>query len=284
MNKINKDLLSKKEKEYKLSFDYKSVTYNTTFYKYYIDKNFEKNPFKKNMLEYHIGFERDEGECAFLGYVPEDELFYISLIVSKSREGKHPKCFNPSIPEKGAMDLLVHLCICLSYFINPNFKKFSLYDMAVIMRNEDYLKDKPLSWVKYFKSYSETSYSKYGFFIREDELNLIDSEEGYTLFKEYMRILKNFIQEKRLIDILEDKEMLEILGKENVDKLKNLTLENLLKTIIEDENLTYIYTKLMKNKKIGSMINIQGDYYLSKYYYENIINLEDKVSNVNIKN
>jgi hypothetical protein len=281
MKKIIKDLISKKEKEYKLSFDYKSITYNTTFYKHFIDKKYEGNHFKKDMLEYYIGFERDKNECAFLGYIPEDEMFYISLINSKSREGDNPKCFNPPLPEKGSMDFLIQLCISLSYIINSKFKKFELYDMAVIIRNEDWKKDKPLGWLKYFRNYSETAYSKYGFFIREGELELTDSEEGYLLFKKYMSVLKEFIQTNRLKDVLNEKEIIEILPEEQ-RYLETLTLENLLKTIIEDENLIYLYKKLLENEKLGSMINIQGEYYLSRYYYENLINDNDKVSNIKI--
>jgi hypothetical protein len=280
--KLFKDLISKKEKEYKLSFDYKSITYNTTFYKHFIDKKYEGNHFKKDMLEYYIGFERDNSECAFLAYIPEDEMFYISLINSKSRQGDNPKCFNPPLPEKGAMDFLIQLCISLSYTINPKFKKFELYDMAVIIRNEDYTKDKPLGWLKYFRNYSETAYSKYGFFIREGELELTDSEEGYLLFKKYMSVLKEFIQTNRLKDILNEKEILEILGEEQ-RYLETLTLEDLLKTIIEDENLIYLYKRIIKNEKLGPMINIEGEYYLSRYYYENLIKPEDKVSNIKIK-
>jgi hypothetical protein len=282
MKKIIKDLISNKEKEYKLSFDYKSITYNTIFSKHFVDKNDYKNHFEKDMVEYYIGFERDKSECAFLGYIPEEEMFYISLINSKVREGDNPKCFNPPLPEKGAMDFLVQLCISLAYTINPKFKKFNLLDTVVIIRNEDWKKDKPLGWLKYFKNYSETSYSKYGFFIREEELELTDSEEGYLLFKKYMSVLKEFIQTNRLKDVLNEKEILEILP-EKQRYLETLTLEDLLKTIIEDENLIYLYKKLLENEKLGSMINIQGEYYLSRYYYENLIKPEDKVSNIKIK-
>jgi hypothetical protein len=281
MKKIIKDLISNKEKEYKLSFDYKSITYNTIFSKHFVDKNDYKNHFEKDMVEYYIGFERDKSECAFLGYIPEEEMFYISLINSKVREGDNPKCFNPPLPEKGAMDFLVQLCISLAYTINPKFKKFNLLDTAVIIRNEDWKKDKPLGWLKYFKNYSETSYSKYGFFIREEELELTDSEEGYLLFKKYMSVLKEFIQTNRLKDVLNEEELLEILP-EKQRYLETLTLEDLLKTVIEDENLIYLYKKLMENEKLGSMINITGEYYLSRYYYENLIKPEDKVSNIKI--
>lgn len=294
--KLLKDLISKKEKEYKLSFDYKNIIYNTTFYKHFLDINHEKNTFGKDMVEYHIGFERDKGVCAFLGYVPEDEMFYISLIVAKGRDGENPKCFNPPLPEKGAMDVLVHLCISLAYTLNPNFKKFELSDIAVISHPEFDInnnKDKPLSWIKYLRNYSETAYSKYGFIIREGELELTNRVASVELFRGYMSVLKRFIQEKRLIDLLEDEELLEILktpespetkflGEQNIE-LKELTLEDFLrKIIIEDENLTYLYYKLIKNEKIGSMINIQGEYYLSRYYYENLINDSDKVSNIKI--
>lgn len=234
------------------------------------------------MFEYLIGFESDKDECAFLGYIPEEEMFYISLINSKVREGDNPKCFNPPLPEKGAMEFLVQLCISLAYTINPKFKKFELYDQAVIIRNEDWKKDKPLGWLKYFRNYSETAYSKYGFFIREGELELTDSEEGYLLFKKYMSVLKEFIQTNRLKDVLNEEELLEILGEEQ-RYLETLTLENLIKTIIEDENLIYLYKKLIENEKLGLMINITGEYYLSRYYYENLIKPEDKVSNIKIK-
>lgn len=279
--KLLKDLISKKEKKYKLNFEYKSITYNTTFYKHFIDKFSEKNHFEKDMIEYSIGFERDKDECAFLGYIPEDEFFYISLINAKVREGDNPKCFNPPLPEKGAMDFLVQLCISLAYTINPKFKKFELYDQAVIIRNKDYTKDKPLSWLKYFRNYSETAYSKYGFILREEELDLTNSIEGVELFKKYMSVLKQFIQVKRLIDLLNDEELLETLGENNIN-LKYLTLENLLKTVIEDENLIYLYKKIIENEKLGPMINITGEYYLSRYYYENLIQDSDKVSNIKI--
>ena len=288
MKKIIKDLLAKNEKEYKLSFDYKSITYNTTISKSFIDKDFDTNHFKKDMVEYHIGFDSlKKGQCAHLGYIIEDQMFYISLIVSKNpREGDPPKCFNPPLPEKGGMDLLIYLCISLAYTLNPKFKKFELYDMAVLAHPLGELKDKPLGWIKYFRNYSETAYSKYGFFIREGELELANSEKGYELFKQYMTVLKEFIQNKKLNDVLNDEEIAGIVEEEQ-DKmtllnLKDLTLEELLKTLINNEELTHIYRELIVNEKLGSMINIAGYYYLSTYYYENVINKNDKVTNIKI--
>jgi hypothetical protein len=289
MDKIIKDLISIKDddKEYKLNFVYKNITYNTTFSK---EITYNHSYFRNDIISYNIGFERDKGDCVFLIYVPKDEIFCLDTINTKNKTGENPKCFNPPLPEKGTLDILVNLCISLAYLLNPKFKRFEILDLASI-------KMKPLSWLKYFRNYSETAYSKYGFILREEELNLTDSIEGVELFNKYMSVLKQFMKEKRLVDLLNEEEIEEILktpetqetkflgenNKQTLDFLKYLTLENLIKTLIEDENHRNLYRKIIRNKKIGPMINIQGDYYLSRYYYENLIKPEDKVSNIKIK-
>jgi hypothetical protein len=264
----------------KIEFDYKEEHYTIH----------GRTRVRGNKIHIDFSYYGDEVACIMLEYNFVREEFYLGKLQAKKLGSSSAKdrgfCMKPALKEKGALDLLVMFSIKLSEIINPNSKVY-LYDLATVNDN------KPLSLLKFF-SKGETTYSKYGFIRKKETLKFKDDSKSYEGFLRYMKDLETYFKIFKLEELEEDtlKNLRKIINsenrqrrKENLEPIsfsKNYTLEKFIKILTKtqywDEGIILI------NKDHNNIldINLNTDWYLSKYYYKHNISSKEKVKNVKI--
>jgi hypothetical protein len=185
-------------------------------------------------------------------------------------------CLKPSLPEKGALDILVMLSLAIADYIDKGCM-VKIEDGAKIDNNY------PLSWRKFFTK-GETTYSKYGFILREPD-------EPFETFQEDLDILEILLQDKVLdniskIVIQKIQKEVTIINKHLKEKKKpllrfneNETLEKFLKDTLDSRK----YDKIMDilDEELG--IELRGPWYLSWGYYDLFIPDSLKVHDLHMK-
>jgi hypothetical protein len=219
----------------------------------------------------------DNFPCIELIYhnYPGQNIFEVMGIASKDYDNdgisKTLTCLSPSLPNKGALELLVMTALGIAKYIDSSARVF-IDDKAT-------LDGTSLSWLKYFDKY-ETTYSKYGFIIRGDSG---DDSFSYPIFENFMKIQLRDVLRMKLKDIYPETILNKI--KESYEKINkklsiNQTLEKTIKTFIQ-ANKTGPITKYLDKGKYD-FINLEGIWELSWYYYNNNISEEKKIKQLKI--
>ncbi len=213
-----------------------------------------------------------------LDYIINKRIFNVYKLRAlpwKAAEGSaRIKCFEPGLPAKGALDILVFLSLAIAEKIDPE-ARVKIKDDARIENN------KVLSWLKYFAC-KQTAYSKYGFILRERDLSQLPADQAAAYFKDYMtkqmpQMLKLKLHEavdKKTIKLME-KAYKEYSLDSNMKAPKlspNFTLQRIIGDWIETDYLGEILDIMKKNINI----DLRGIWYLDwKYYYS--LRSEDRV-------
>lgn len=228
-------------------------------------------------IRIRLSHEDDNLPCIELIYhnYPGQTLFEVMGIASKIYENdgtsKTLTCLSPPLHNKGALDLLVMTTLGIAKYMDPNGRVF-IDDKATIDGTS-------LSWLKYFEKY-ETTYSKYGFIIRDDAG---DDSLSYPIFENFMKIQLKDILLMKLKDIYPENILNKIKeSNEKINKkmLINQTLEKTIKIFIQANKTGYITQYLDKGKY--NFINLEGIWELSWYYYNNNISEDKKIQQLKI--
>jgi hypothetical protein len=259
-----------KTTELELDFLFKNV--------YYKIKGISK--YKNNKLHINFGNYGDEFPCIMLEYDSKKREFKVyklrAVAFGGYNEDDRVVCLKPTLPEKGALDILVMLSLAIADYIDKGCM-VKIEDGAKIDNNY------PLSWRKFFTK-GETTYSKYGFILREPE-------DIFETFQEDLDILEMLLQDK-ISDNLSKSAIQKIykeintINKRFKEKKKpllhfneNETLEKFVKDILESRK----YDKIMDilDEELG--IELRGIWYLSWEYYDLFIPDSLKVHDLHMK-
>ena len=258
----------------KYTFTYQTITYTA----------FLQIRNKKDVITINIGEFGDTFPCIMLKYTKKDNVFSIDKLRAQPfggySEDDRVLCIRPSLPEKGALNILVLLSLAiindmLDKGIVKN-SKIKIFDLAI---NDRY----PISWYKYFIGKKETAYSKYGFIIRNIKKNIS--------FDNYMnQIIPNILNQKMSI-FSKDEDFQYLLQDFNgflrSKKLRaikfsmNETIEDFIKRVL-DTKRPEKYSELLEYMNAITEFDIRGTWYWSKDYYEK--NVTDKIQIINIDN
>jgi hypothetical protein len=259
-----------KTTELELDFIFKNTHYKI--------KGISKN--KNNKLHINFGNYGDEFPCIMLEYDIKKRIFIVSKLRAVAfggyNEDDRVVCLKPNLPEKGALDILVMLSLSIADYIDKGCI-VTIRDDAKIDNNY------PLSWRKYFTK-GETTYSKYGFVLR-------DPEDTFETFQEDLDILEMLLQDK-VSDNLSKSSIQKIykevnsINKRFKEKKKSLIqfseneiLEKFLKDILESRK----YDKIMDVLEDELGIELRGTWYLSWEYYDLFISESLKVHDLHMK-
>lgn len=260
----------KKKSEIQLDFIFKNVHYKI--------QGISK--VKNNIVYLNFGHYGDEFPCIMNEYNSKKNEFWIHKLRAQSfggwNEDDRVICLKPELPAKGALDVLVMLSIAIAEYIDENCKVY-INDDAKIDNNY------PLSWRKFFTK-GETTYSKYGFILR-------DPKDSIDSFQEELDILELFLQDsisehlsKSVIQII--KKEVDLINKKLKEKKKPVIhfneeekFEKLIKEVLE----TRKYDKIMDLVDKELNIDLRGVWFLSWEYYESYIPEKYKVLDLVIK-
>ncbi len=247
-----------------IEFIYKGTEYHIKG-----DISRSKDKASNEQLNIVLGSADDPFPCIMLDYIINKRVFNVYKLRAlpwKAVEGSaRIKCFEPALPAKGALDLLVFLSLAIAEKIDSG-ARVKIKDDARIENN------KVLSWLKYFAS-KQTAYSKYGFILRERDLSQPPSQAA-TYFKDYMtkqmpQMLKLRLHEavdKNTIKLME-KAYKEYSHDMKAPKLSpNFTLERIIGDWINTEYLGEILDIMKKNIHI----DLRGIWYLDWEYYHGL--------------
>ena len=276
------DFLYDPEKTFYLDckFQYKQQNYN-------ISGQYKYRPYRKDMMMvFNFGYAGDDFPCIKLEYNLDKNEFHVwklrAQAFGSSPDSDRVTCLQPSLPVKGALDILVMFSLGFAEKIAPDSTVYIL-DAATVDDN------KPLSWLKFFEK-STTTYAKYGFIRRKNTLKFKDSESS-SIFKFYMKTAVPHNLNQKLDTILSPK-TLKLLKSEYVVQNINLKRYN-YKPIIFNSNDTLLkvvkaWSKTPYCDEIFKIINdefefdIRGVWYLSWSYYHNLPIFE-KIQKLKIK-
>lgn len=221
----------------KFTFIYINETYTIKG----IVKDFEKTVYM------NLGYAGDEFPCIMLEFDKVSRKCNISKLRAQKFGGWNKDnriiCMKPALKKTGALNILVHLSLAI---VRKYMGRVITYINDGAMVDDRY----PLSWKKFWLS-KGTTYSKYGFRLREPKQN---SE----FFKTYMKNIRLKLQQRM--------------------KGSNITFENYLKNIF-DKRLVNLYDPVFKNNELKE-IDIRGIWYMDWKYYDDI---SEKVSITNLK-
>lgn len=252
----------------KINFLYKNVQYTITGNCEVTDK----------ILKINLGSDSDFS-CIKLvyHYYPNYSALEVLGITAKyyadnNNIGKILTCMDPPLPERGSLDILVMLSLAIAKYIDPKCQVF-IDDKAQI-------DGKDLSWLKYFDK-RETTYSKFGFIMRDDES--VDDHLAYPIFRHFMDIELQEIMKMKIKDIY---------NKTILDEIKKLYDTKIgLPMSVNDTLEKTIRDFLKVGRNVGrfidkgkyDFINLQGIWELSWYYYDNNINESQKIQNLRME-
>lgn len=245
-----------------LVFTYKGTTYNATG-----DITMGKDRTGTEQLNIVIGSVADPFPCIMLDYIINKRVFNVYKLRAlpwKAAEGtERIKCFEPALPAKGALDILVFLSLAIAERIDPG-ARVKIKDDARIENN------KVLSWLKYFAN-KQTAYSKYGFILRERDLTGGPGTDAAAKFKHYMTTQMPQMLKLKLHEAV-DKKTIKLMEKAYKEygmqkKLSpNFTLERIIGDWIETDYLGEILDIMKKNIHI----DLRGIWYLDWNYYHGL--------------
>jgi hypothetical protein len=254
-----------------IEFIYKGTEYHI---KGDITRSHVQNTDQLNIV---LGSADDPFPCIMLDYIINKRIFNVYKLRAnpwKAVEGSaRIKCFEPALPAKGALDILVFLSLAIAEKIDPG-ARVKIKDDARIENN------KVLSWLKYFAA-KQTAYSKYGFILRERDLSQPPADAA-AHFKDYMTKQMPQMLKLRLHEAVDKKtiKLMEKAYKEysldsdmKAPKLSpNFTLQRIIGDWIETEYLGEILDIMKKNIHI----DLRGIWYLDWEYYHGL-RPEDRV-------
>ncbi len=248
-----------------IDFTYKGISYH-------INGTVTKDRDRANNEQLGFVFQAPEDPfpCAMLDYNITKRIFNVYKLRAlpwKAAAGEERiKCLEPSLPAKGALDILVFMSLAIAEEIDPE-ARVKIKDDARIENN------KVLSWLKYF-AVGQTAYSKYGFILRERDLQL-PPEEQIQHFKQFMAEEMPERLKLKLHEAVDKRNIraLESAAKELDPKKRigpNFSLERIIHDWIDTEHLGEILDIMKKNIHI----DLRGIWYLSWTYYRGLRNEE----------
>lgn len=259
----------KKKSEIQIDFIFQNIKYRI--------KGISK--IKNDIVYLNFGHYGDEFPCIMNEYNIKKNEFWIHKIRAQSfggwKDDDRVICLKPDLPAKGALDILIMLSIAIADYIDKGCIVYLVDDAKV---DNNY----PLSWKKFFTK-GETTYSKYGFILR----NRNDSIES---FQEELDILELLLQDK-ISDYLSKSiiqnlyKEIEFINKKLREKKKSIihfneneSIEKLIKDVLESRK----YDKIMDilNKELN--IELRGIWFLSWEYYDLYIHENMKVKDLHI--
>jgi len=233
--------------------------------------------FKNNTIFLNFGYFGDEFPCIMNEYDIKKKIFFVHKLRAKPfggwNEDDRVICLKPNLPSAGALDILVGLSIEIAQYLEEGCK--------VVIRDDAKIDNEyPLSWKKFFQK-GETTYSKYGFILREPD----DTIESFVEEIDYIEILLN----EKVVDIITKTKLPKlnklvestnnILSKKKQKLIKlnqNTILETFLKEIFETRKYGPIFEFLDEELDI----DLRGTWYLSWEYYIAFVNDNLKISNL----
>jgi hypothetical protein len=233
--------------------------------------------FKDNTIFLNFGYFGDEFPCIMNEYDIKKKVFFVHKLRAKPfggwNEDDRVVCLKPDLPSSGALDILVGLSIAIAQYLNEGCE-VTIRDDAKV--DNEY----PLSWKKFFQK-GETTYSKYGFILRDPK----DSIESFEEELDYIEILLN----EKVLDLIPKPKLSKlnkliestnnILRKKKEKLIKvnqNTTLETFLKEIFETRKYGPIFDFLDEELNI----DLRGIWYLSWEYYIAFVPDNLKISNL----
>jgi hypothetical protein len=264
-----------KGRNFKINFIYKNN-------EYVINGHSEIKKVKNDkMLYLTFGEVEDEFPCIILDYNITKEIFKLYKLRAKSwgapSDEERITCLIPSLPQKGALDILVMFSLALAELINPKAK--------VLLRDNAKIEDnRVLSWFKYFTK-KQTAYSKYGFIRKENTLKYPDSM-SLDIFKHYMNhnlpinlnyTVKEFLPVESIEKLEEKYKELNLKFRKYKIKSKKFSTKNTLEQVIKDWLDTEHLDEILDIINVGTNIDLRGYWYLSWNYYDNNIKDKEKV-------
>jgi hypothetical protein len=191
--------------------------YEVKFNFKYKDKNYIISGIakvKNNIVYLNLGHSGDEFPCIMIEFDKMTRICKISKLRAQKFGGwkndDRIVCMKPSLPSKGALDLLVLLSLEI---VRKYIGKVTTYINDGAMVDNQY----PLSWKKFWIGRG-TTYSKYGFRLR-------NPDQDSSFFKTYMKSVRSKLNQN------------------------NFALEKYLKNIF-DKRLTNLYDPSFKNPEL----------------------------------
>lgn len=265
---ISKFLLKKSELQ--IDFIFKDVQYKI--------QGISK--FKNNIIYLNFSHYGDEFPCIMNEYNIKKREFWIHKLRAQSfggwSEDDRVVCLKPELPSKGALDILVMLSIAMADYIDKGCIVY-INDDAKVENNY------PLSWKKFF-SKGETTYSKYGFILKDPNDSIDSFQEDLDILELLLQdnindyLSKSNIQSiKKEIDFINKK--LREKKKKIIDFQEDETFEKLIKDILDSRK----YDKIMELLDKELNIDLRGIWFLSWEYYDLFIPEKYKVSDLVFK-
>ena len=202
------------------------------------------------------------------------------------KEDERVLCIRPPLPEKGALNILVLLSLAIiNDMMDKGIVKNCKVQILDLAMNERY----PISWYKYFNGRKETTYSKYGFVIRD--LNVYDKD--YEYFDYYMSEIIPKILNKRMNIMSRDEEFQMLLEEFNLvlksKRIKRVifnpteTIGEFLNKVLNTKRVED-YKELLKRLNKRTQFDIRYEWYWSKRYYDKFVNNKVMITNISVEN
>lgn len=259
-----------KTTELQIDFTFKDTNYRI--------KGISKN--KNNKLRINFGNYGDEFPCIMLEYDIKKREFSVSKLRAVAfggyNEDDRMVCLKPNLPEKGALDILVMLSLAIADYIDKG--------CSVIIRDDAKVDNNyPLSWRKFFTK-GETTYSKYGFILKEPNDTIESFQEDLDMLELILQdSIKDSLPNKAIQSIQKE---LQIINKKLKEKKKPLlqfntseSLEKFIKDVLESRKYDNIMDIL--DDELG--IELRGIWYLSWEYYDLFIPESSKIKDLEVK-
>jgi hypothetical protein len=222
----------------------------------------------------------DEFPCIMLEYDIKKRVFVVyklrAVAFGGYNEDDRMVCLKPNLPEKGALDILVMLSLAIADYIDKGCM-VTIEDGAKVDNNY------PLSWRKFFTK-GETTYSKYGFILKEPDDTIESFQEDLDMLELILQdSIKDSIPNKAIQSIQKE---LQIINKKLKEKKKPIiqfntseSLEKFIKDVLESRKYDNIMDIL--DDELG--IELRGIWYLSWEYYDLFIPKSSKIKDLEVK-
>lgn len=249
----------------KYTFVFEDITYNA----------FLQIRNKKDSITINIGEFGDTFPCIMINYNKKDNVFSIDKLRAQPfggySEDDRVLCIRPSLPEKGALNILVLLSLAIiNDMVNKGIvkdTKVKIFDLAI---NDRY----PISWYKYFIGKKETAYSKYGFIIRDIKKNIDFDIYINQIIPEILNSKMNiFNKDDDFHFLLQDFNTFLKSKKLRIIRFSlNETIGDFIKRVF-DTKRPEKYSELIEYMNSKIEFDIRRTWYWDKDYYEkNVIN------------
>jgi hypothetical protein len=259
-----------KTTELQIDFKFKDTEYRI--------KGISKN--KNNKLYINFGNYGDEFPCIMLEYDIKKRIFIVyklrAVAFGGYNEDDRVICLKPSLPEKGALDILVMLSLAIANYIDKGCS-VTIRDDAKVDNNY------PLSWRKFFTR-GETTYSKYGFILKQQDDTIESFQEDLDMLELLLQDSINETLPNKVIQSIQKE--LQFINKKLKEKKKPLLqfngsekLEEFIKDILESRK----YDKIMDILDDELGIELRGIWYLSWEYYDLFISESLKIKDLEVK-